>query len=311
MPGNGFGSFPPVRRGPSYHAIYLVLNDMEFFPASLRSIYDHITGATVVTSYDLDRWDRAVEPDSPVTGVLSRELDPERKINVIAAVDVSESALRNRAMAFVDLPRRARRNLTRDATVTHMEQPDYFWIVDADEIYDETSVRNLKDYVAAHRANTYMLRPTSYFRTWNWRVEEPVYHVAVVTPGFSFGELRHRYVTPKVRVLRKLWDVGLLPRDVAFRAFGARCLPIDVATYHHGNYVGDRGRIEAKLAASGHRFEFDRDWLRDVWDRWTPQTRNFHPHVPEQFPAAVHVPTAELPPVIAEHAWPDGWIERD
>jgi hypothetical protein len=298
-------------REANYHAIYLVLNDNEFFPASLRSIYDHISGATVITSYDRDRWGRVVEPDSPIDALLSRELDPERKVNVIAAVDVSEPALRNRAMTFAYPPRRPRKILSADAVASRMTPPDYFWIVDADEIYDERSIRNLKEYVRTKRANTYLLRPTSYFRTWNWRVEEPTYYVAVVTPGFWFGALRHRYVTPWVRIFQKLWDMGILSREVALRAFGARCVPIDVATYHHGNYVGDRDRIEAKLAASGHRFEVNQTWLHDVWDHWSPDVRNFHPHVPEQFPFAVHVATAELPSAIADHDWPAGWIERE
>jgi hypothetical protein len=306
-----FGSFPPVGREPSYHAIYLVLNDAEFFPASLRSIYDHISGATVITSYDRDRWDRIVEPDSPVEALLSRELDPERKVNVIASVDIAEARLRNQAMAFVRPPRKPRRVPAPDRAHSRIAATDYFWIVDADEIYDERSILNLKEYVRTTRANTYLLRPTSYFRTWNWRVEEPTYYVAVVTPGFWFGELRHRYVTPWVRVFQKLSDLRVLPREAALRAFGARCVPIDVATYHHGNYVGGRDRIEAKLASSGHRFEFNQNWLHDVWDHWTPETRNFHPHIPEQFPFAVHVPTAELPSAIAGHDWPVGWIERD
>jgi hypothetical protein len=263
-----------VGREPSYHAIYLVLNDTEFFPASLRSIYDHISGATVITSYDRDRWDRVVEPDSPVEALLSRELDPERKVNVIASVEIAESRLRNQAMAFVHPPRKPRRVPPPDRAHPQTADVDYFWIVDADEIYDERSIRNLKEYVRTKRANTYLLRPTSYFRTWNLRVEEPTYYVAVVTPGFWFGELRHRYVTPWVRVFQKLWNLRVLPRDVALRAF-------------------------------------NQNWLRDVWDAWTPETRNFHPHVPEQFPFAVHVPTAELPPVIADEDWPAGWIERD
>lgn len=300
-----------MARPASFHAIYVVLNDGEFLPASIRSVYDHITGATVITSYDRDRWDRPVRPDSPIDAVLSRELDPDRKINVIASVEVSESRLRNHAMAYALPPRRGRRIVPSERGLTRIPDPDYFWIIDADEVYDETSIHGLKAYIAEHPAQTYFLRPMSYFKSWNWQIEDQGHLLAVMRPHRWFGHLRHRLVTPWVRVMQKLSHEGVLPQDLAFRAFGARIVPRDLVTFHHGNYVGDRARIAAKLASSGHRDETDARWLSDVWDGWTPAARNFHPYLPKSFPAARHISTADLPAAVVEHVWPAGWIERD
>jgi hypothetical protein len=299
-----------VSKGASYHAIYVVLNDGEFFPASLRSIYPHITGATVITSYDRDRWDQPMAPDSIIPRILSRELDPDRKVNVIACTEVSEARLRNRAMALALPPRRARRVLPYDKTTTRIVDPDLFWIVDADEVYDDDDVARMKEYVRTHSASTYLMWANSYWRSWNWRVHDQGHYLTLMRPRVWFGILRHRYPAPFARVAQKLTHEHLVPRDIGFRASGARFIPRDVAVFHHGNYIGDRARIEAKLFSSGHRDPSHERWLREVWDAWTPDTRNFHPLHPENFPSAEWVPTEKLPPAIVEHDWPDGWIDR-
>jgi len=83
-----------------------VLNDSEFFGASLRSIYDHVSGVTVVTRYDRDRFGNARAPDGLLDMVLSRQYDPDRKVNLIVTSEGSEPRGRNRGMAFASaLPR--------------------------------------------------------------------------------------------------------------------------------------------------------------------------------------------------------------
>lgn len=299
-----------MKRSDSWHAVYVLLNDREFFPASLRSIYPHVSGVTVVTSWDRDRWDRPVPPDTPIDDLLDRSLDPDRKVNVLVSTDVSEARLRNRAMSFARLPRGARRFVGTDAARSHLVDPDIFWIVDADEVYTDDDVRRLKHFVAANPAKSYFVYAHSYFKSWNHQVDEAGPYLAVLRAGQWFGELRHRRATPWLRLWRRLAVDGWISQTRAYRAFGARFVPRDVATFHHGNYVGDRKRIETKLASSGHRTADDERWLRDVWDTWTLESRDFHPHVPPSFPSARYVETDRLPPAIREHDWPVGWIER-
>lgn len=295
----------------SYHAIYVVLNDLDFFEASLRSVYPHITGATVVTSYDRDRFGRTVRPDETVRRLLARELDPERKVNVLVAVDGSEASLRNRAMSFALPPPRARRVAGVDvaASATSAPPPDWFWIIDADEIYDEDDIVRLKAFVQERPARAYHLHAYNYFRSWNWRIQQWGNHVVLLRPGEWFGLLRHRRRTGPARVVQKLVHEGLLPERTGLRLQRARLVPRDVAVFHHGSYVGDRDRIAGKLRSSGHQGEFTDRWLETVWDAWTPAMRDLHPVEPSWFPSTAHVPTAELPAAVRRHAWPAGWIE--
>jgi hypothetical protein len=293
----------------SYHAIYLVLNDHELFPASLRSIYPHISGATVVTSYDRDRYGRPVTPDRTIAELLSRDLDPERKVNVLVATEGTEPALRNRAMAFAALPPAAGDRWAPAPGLARIERPDWFWIVDADEIYAEDDVARLKGYVRSHPAVAYRVAADNYWRTWNWRIEQRGTYLVLVRPGTWFGHLRERHVGLPGRAVQKLVHERVVPEGVGWRLQRTRVVPRSVAVFHHGSYLGDRGRIAAKLAASGHAPEFLDGWLDRVWDAWTPDARDLHPVAPPTFPQAHHVPTAALPPEIRDHPWPPGWLE--
>jgi hypothetical protein len=242
-----------VTGGASYHAIYLVLNEEQLFEASLRSIYPHITGATVVTSHDHDRFDRPVAPDGTVGRLLSRELDPERKVNVIVGAEGDEVALRNRAMAFASPPAGASARHGRQPSRSRIVRPDWFWIVDADEIYDDADVERLKAFVAEHPARVYEVTADNYWRSWNWRIEQIGSYVAVVAPGVWFGELRHQQVHSWERIVRRLATLGVISDRAARRIRRIEHVPRDVAIFHHGSYLGDRARIAAKLERSGHR----------------------------------------------------------
>ena len=299
-------------RGTSFHAVLLVLNEQTFLEASLRSIYPHATGITVVTSYDHDRFDRRVEPDGTVSMLLSRALDPDAKVNVIVAAEGSEPALRNRAMAFASLPPGARpTGPDPRAGDRRVEQPDWFWIVDADEIYDDADVARLKRWITEHPARAYRLHAFNYWRSWNWRIEEREPYLVLVRPGRWFGSLRHLRAPFLHRVAQKLAHERLLPPALAARLQGERVVPRDVAVFHHGSYLGDRARIATKFGSSGHRDDVAARWLDDVWDAWTPDRRDLHPVDPPNFPRAVPVATAALPAAIREHRWPAGWLATD
>ncbi len=290
----------------SVHAVYYVLNDGEFLSASVRSIYDHVSGITVVTNHDRDRYGNQVDPDGLVDRILAREFDTERKINVVVTVDGSQARVRNRAMDFA---RRSARTIPIPGEPPGLVAPDLFWHVDADEIYERAGIERLLRFVGRHRAGAYLLEALTYFGTWNYQVPERGHFLALCRPGFRFGYSRTWLPSPWRRMWMKAAHEGLLPYRVAVRPLGAICVPPSVAVCHHGSYVGSRERIVQKLAASSHRDELIGDWVAQTWDRWTPASRNFHPTDPSRFPYAMHIPTAELPAEIRDASWPNGWLE--
>lgn len=292
---------------PSIHAVYFVLNDLEFLGASLASVYELVDGVTVITRYDRDLFGTPRPPDGLVELVLSRRLDPERKVNLVVTNEGTEPGARNRAMAYAEEAAPVRGPLGAPGP---LRRPDLFWHVDADEVYDRADAERLLAWAQEQRARAYLVELRTYFKSWNWRVTERGNFIALTRPGFRFGSLRTWYPSVWARGLAKLTLLGALPERHAVRGMGAVLVPPEVAVCHHGSYVGPRSRMEAKLASSPHRHEFTEGWLERVWDPWTPESLDFHPTTPERFPRAVHVATAELPAAVRDHLWPEGWIER-
>lgn len=292
---------------PSVHAVFFALNEVPFFRAALASVYDVISGATVITRYDRDRYGAAVEPEGLVEALLSRDVDPERKVELIVTNEGNEAQARNRAMAYAQRQSRVRRLAGEPRSIP---APDLFWHIDADEVYDPDDIPRLLAWVSEHPAQAYRLELRTYFRTWNWRVTELGTFTAMTRPGFRFGDIRDPYPTCWRRGWGKASRLGLVSEDFRLRRERARLVPPEVAVCHHGSYVGDRDRVAQKVRRSSHRTEIADDWLARVWDKWNPDLRDLHPTDPPRFPAAVHVPTRDLPPAIRDGDWPEGWIER-
>lgn len=291
---------------PSLHAIFFALNDTAFFTASLSSVYPAISGATVITAYDRDRYGEPAAPEGLVELILSRRIDPERKVSLIVTGEGSEARARNRAMAYAASPSSV---VAIPAEPPGIPRPDLFWHIDADEVYDPADVERLLAWVSQHPAKAYRMRLRTYFRSWNWQISEEGSFTALTRPDFRFGYIRDPYPTAWARAWAKAARLGWVSEAWAWRRAGAVMVPPEVAVCHHGSYVGSRQRVAEKVKRSSHFSEIPADWLERVWDGWTPDLRNFHPTEPARFPRAVHVATADLPPAIAQGRWPDGWVE--
>lgn len=305
-PGLDTSTYDTEVRPLSIHAVFFALNETSFFTAALSSVYEAISGATVITSYDRDRYGNHVEPEGLVELILSRAIDPERKVNLIVTNEGSEPQARNRAMAYA---RHLSPTVTLDGEPPGLQPPDLFWHIDSDEVYDPADIAGLLAWIDAHPAKAYRMELLTYFRTWNWRIDEQGSFTALTRPDFCFGDIRNPYPNIWTRAWAKAAQLGWVPDSYAWHRTGAVMVPPEVAVCHHGSYVGSRQRVADKVARSSHISEMSAGWMDRVWDRWTPELRDFHPTVPTRFPAAVHVATAELPPAIRDGVWPDGWIE--
>jgi hypothetical protein len=114
-----------------------------------------------------------------------------------------------------------------------------------------------------------------------------------------------RFLTLVWRTNRNLyWRLRhLYWRDIA--------LPEDVAHFYHGSYVGDDGRIRKKIQGSAAAAWFVNvdEWFETVWNN--PEPKQFRYLVdPKGWVDLEYVPTAELPAIIRDSPWPEGWIER-
>ncbi|MGI9120552.1 MAG: hypothetical protein ACR2G7_10620 [Acidimicrobiales bacterium] len=289
-----------------FHAIYTVLNEADLFAASVASIYDHVDGITVISGYDRD-WKGAPHiPEGVVDRVLSREVDPQRKIELIVAAESNEARSRNRAMDFASPRRRSAHVLRQHDGDLPLPEVDYFWIVDADEIYDSADAVRLKAHVAEGRRAFYQVAAVTYFKTWDYRLEgHEEWFTAFVRADRRCGDRRNPYPNLVSRLVYRL-PVG---RATWSRTLGLERIPPEVGVFHHGSYVGPRERIAAKVRGFSHSDQVPGLWLEQVWDGWTPETTNFHPTVPEAFPKVSRVARNQLPSEITGHDWPAGYLE--
>ncbi|HEY7107535.1 MAG TPA: hypothetical protein VH986_14100 [Acidimicrobiia bacterium] len=289
------------------HAIYAVLDDVRLFQASLASIYPFVESITVVTTHDRD-WKRVERMPSEIPAViLSRDLDPDRKIDLIVTNETNEARTRNRVMDFA-APRAHSLEVKPQHRGDHaLQVPDYFLIVDADEIYEEGAIDRIKGYVARDRLPLYRVPCVRYFKRWNYRIEGFEWAVSLVRADQRLPYLRQR-TQPLLR--RVASRVPGLPASWRDRMRGFADVPPAVGMFHHGSYVGPRSRIAAKVRSFGHADEVAASWLTDVYDRWTPGSRNFNPAFPELFAAARRVDVDTLPREIRDHHWPEDYLER-
>jgi hypothetical protein len=286
----------------------LCLGDAEFLPASVGSIYDWVDGITIVTTYDRDWKGRERKPDGLVEEVLSRAFDPDRKIDLIVVGDTSEAGARNRAMDLAD-PRPASRRLTRQHGRDVPRPPvDYFWVIDADEVYDRDDVPRLLEYVAEHRAPLYRVAAVRYFKTWRYRVAGFEWSTAFVRRDVRPSYLRNWEQSIVRRCVAKALRIVGAP-NLAGRVVRMHDVPEQLAVFHHGSYVGPRERIVEKLASFGHEDEVEPAWVQEVWDRWTPESRDFNPVWPEIYPSATEIAIEQLPLDVRITEWPPGYLE--
>lgn len=278
------------------HVICLALNEETFITPLLRTLYPFCSGISVLTQYDRDWYGNRVTPDRTIQTVADFE-DPEGKIHLVVRRWRDQPAALNSEMSA--LAARPDRGVvshgTPQAEIHDFHQtPDYYWIVDADEIYDQDTIPAILDHLKKNKPRGMRVWGYNYVRTWNRRVPSDVIrfcHFGFLRPGVRFTHLRE--VTWNEHRLRKLLRLLHFP-DFAARAFGFITCPPGVGVFHHGCWLGSDERLMAKARKSPHESARRQSWLEEV----------------DSLPWA-HVPKEDLPRSIREAEWPEGWIERE
>lgn len=292
------------RRSPlRFHAIYAVLNDAALFECSVRSIYEHVSGITVVTTRDRDWRGDPIEPDDLIDRILSRSFDPDRKVELIISTLVNEAHARNQAMDAAG--RGVHRPRSGPIRRPAGRVSDYFWIVDADEVYEREAIESLQAFVAHRRRPVYRVAFRTYFKTWNYRVRSVGWATTFLRTDRRLVAIRN----PRTSLLAKIaYRMPGVPYEAVHRVGGSVQIPHSVGLFHHGSYVGGDDRVLRKVEAGGHSEHMLPGWIDEVWRPWTPESRDMHPTDPHAFPAVDYVPTEELPVEISGFDWPSGYL---
>lgn len=278
----------------SLHAIILALNEETFIRNQLELLYPFCSGISVLTQYDRDWYGKPIAPDNTVQMVANFP-DPEGKIHLILRRWKDEAAARNSELLSLTC-QPARRIMAHGNDLNEIANfhrtPDYFWIIDADEIYDVRTLPAILEFLGKKKPRGMRVNGFNYVGTWNRRVPHEVVkfcHFGFLRPGILFK--MRRTVSWNESRFGKLLSLCRLP-NLAPALWGFIECPREVGFFHHGCWLGDDERLRSKAAKSSHK-------------------ENDHPAYPadvKKLPYDV-IPSSSLPPNIRNAPWPSEFFE--
>jgi hypothetical protein len=250
------------------HAICIALNEEDFIVELLKSMYSFCSGISIITQYDRDYFGKKVVPDNTVKFALDFP-DPEGKVHVVTRRYNDETASRNHEM--MSILANASKGIKPHAVPLErlkqfFEPPDYFLVVDADEIYDVETFPAIVDYLVKKKPHAMRVSAFEYGFNWNLRVPKETWlhhQFGFVKAGVMFEE--RRVITWNEYRLRKLLSMMKMSPKLSNKVLGYVDCPVEVGMFHHGAYVRrDKQKIIEKMSKHSHPENHDPAFLEKV-----------------------------------------------
>ena len=279
-------------KGLKIHAIIKALNEEAFIINQLDAIYKFCEHISIISQYDRDWYGKKVVPDKTIPLILDYP-DPEGKIHLCIRKVRDETSAVN--MEMLSFNKKSYRNIIphgspyQEIAAFH-NPPDYYWYVDADEIYDVETIPAILAYLESKRPRAMRLCGYNYVRTWNQRIPREVVdftHFGFIKAGILLEQ--HRNITWNESRLSRLLKLLRLP-DFSSKLFGFITCPVEIGFFHHGCWLGDNSRIIDKFHKSSHIESQQQD-----------------PGSVDSIPFE-YIPFDKLPVNIQQGNWPDKYI---
>jgi hypothetical protein len=250
------------------HAICIALNEEDFIVELLKSMYPFCSGISIITQYDRDYYGKKVVPDNTVNYAHNFP-DPEGKVHIITRRYNDETSSRNHEMMSI-LSNGSQgirpHGVPLEQVKNFFEPPDYFLVVDADEIYDVETFPAIVDYLKAKKPKA--MRVSAYEYGFNWNLRVPldtwVHHqFGFVKAGVMFEE--RRVISWNEYRIKKLLSKVKLNQKISNNILGYIDCPMEVGMFHHGAYVRrDRQKIMEKMSKHSHPENHDPEYLEKI-----------------------------------------------
>jgi len=279
------------------HAICIALNEEDFIVELLKSMYPFCSGISIITQYDRDYFGKKVIPDNTVQYALNFP-DCESKIHVVTRRYNDETASRNHEMMSI-LSNGSKGIRPHAASIKEVKQffepPDYFLIVDADEIYDVTTLPAIIEYLKLKKPRAMRVSAFEYGFNWNLRVPPATWthhQFGFVRAGVMFEE--RRVLNWNEYRIKKLLSLIKMETKLSNKLLGYLDCPKEVGMFHHGAYVRrDKQKIIEKMSKHSHPENHNPEFLEKI----LKQKYDF-------------IPTEELPINIREGQWPIEFFQK-
>lgn len=297
-------------------AIVVALNEAEFIQPCLKAIYPFVDRIKIQTNYDRSWSGELITPDETVKKILEIP-DEQGKISIHIYRIPDEAIARNwlmRCDGYYINHSHVSTTSNEFRIQDFCEKSDYFWIIDADEIYDQRTVPEILKYLKLNKPKILRIRGITYFKSWNYRISpsDNFYQPGLIKRGVFFNENRNIFLPFWTRFLKnKYWQINQsLIKMIDKYILGIDYLPEEIAVFHHGAYVGNDQRIAKKIFSSVHYDERMKHWYENIWKKWHPKLKNIHPLNPEVFQGVEYIPLDAIPDVIKNEEWADGYLEK-
>lgn len=250
------------------HAICIALNEEDFIPELLKSMYPFCSGISIITQYDRDYYGKKVKPDNTIKLALDFQ-DPEGKIHVVARRYNDETASRNHEMMSILCD--ASKGIHPHAVPLYevkkfFEPPDYFLIVDADEIYDVDTFPQIIEYLIQKKPRAMRISAYEYGYNWNMRVPPDVWlhhQFGFVKAGLMFQE--RRVLTWNEHRLKKIFSFLKMDPGLSNKVLGYVDCPPEVGMFHHAAYIRrDKQKMLEKMSKHSHPENHDPEYLEKI-----------------------------------------------
>lgn len=147
---------------------------------------------------------------------------------------------------------------------------DYDWILtfDADEHMTAEDFEKFKKFLSeTDKPAVAVTTMNTYFKSFDYRVDprEKFNPIIAVKPSTRFTYIRGINS-----------DFSMTPEDIIF---------------HHFSYAKSDEAMYKKVTTFSHANDFDGiKWYNEVWKKWTPESKNFHPTHPNQYEGVIYDP---------------------
>ena len=143
---------------------------------------------------------------------------------------------------------------------------DRVFIADADEFYTKDDIEKMKRFIEDYRGEfqgAFVSRVRTYWKTLDYVFDPPDKHKPIVCVDPTMVQFyEHRQARP-------------IFVDEPF----LQTLPILPVEMHHLSWVRSDRKAQEKILAFSHAKDIHPDWIRDVWNAWTPNSNmNIRPY---------------------------------
>ena len=152
----------------------------------------------------------------------------------------------------------------------------YCFIFDADEFYSHEDMFGILHYgLKFSQFDTFKTAFYTYFKKVRYRIE-PLQSLKALSLVKTTVKLNHT-------------------RNIDQTRFSNFLIPKEDVCWHHLSHVRNDEQMLEKFIIAKHEYGLNIDWYYNVWLKWTPEMKNFHPNDPTSFSHVVDLKKYELP----------------